>query len=466
MARNARCKLAVMDVTRALPAAGQPMCTARPSVRRSAGLCLLALAALLAGPGVVFANASLQCAQGRPCPAPPMSVWAPYPFYNGNVEYAAGVAFAAAGFLQPQFGLVANAFVSSNGTRAGFLLARDYRIGNSRFFADFSVLGGNFGQVRSFSDGNPDFPEGNAGSNDSDKDNYIEAEGTDLFVRLPVRYLLPIGAGRDEIVHVFRTSGGKLVPGTGTGGQRWNPFSGGRTFLEVITFQREQDLQIDAGGEINQRASGVTLRIQYDNTDWWNNPSEGSRTRLSITRDRSGNRPGDTVWTQAEAQYSKFWSLGESERAQARVLAFDAWLSDVPTWNSFNIVDGEPLYHRPPVYMGSTLGGLFRQRGYYSARFNDRSAINYALEYRHTTQRSLLAGIRMLDRFGVDFTQLVGFVEAGRVAPAFDLGELHDDMKLTFGAGFRASAQSLVVRMDLGASDEGLQVQMFVSHPF
>jgi hypothetical protein len=426
----------------------------------------LALLSLLAGAGPVAATASLQCAEGRPCPAPPVSVWAPYPFYNGNVEYAVGVAFAAAGFVQPQFGLVANAFVSSNGTHAGFLLARDYRFGSSRFFADFSILGGEFGQIRSFRDGNPDFPDGNAGSNDSDKDNYIKAEGTDLFVRLPVRYLLPIGAGRDQVVHVFKTSGGKLVPGSGTGGETWNPFAGGRTFLEVTPFQREQDLEIDTGGDTNLRASGVTVRVQYDNTDWWNNPSEGSRTRLSITRDWSGNRVGDTVWTQAEAQYSKFWSLGESERAQARVIAFDAWLSDVPSWNSFDTVDGEPLFDRPPVYMGSTLGGLFRQRGYYSARFSDRSAVNYALEYRHTTQRSLLSGIRLLDRFGVDFTQLVGFVEAGRVAPEFDLGELHEDMKFTYGVGFRASAQSLVVRADLGASDEGMQLQMFVSHPF
>lgn len=455
-----------MDENRALPAAGRPVGSARASASRHRGVRAVALLGLLAGAGPVAANASLQCAEGRPCPAQPISVWAPYPFYNSNVEYAAGIAFAAAGFIQPQFGLVANAFVSSNGTQAGFLLARDYRFGDSRFFADLSLLGGNFGQIRSFGDGNPDFPEGGAGSNDSDEDNYIKAEGTDLFVRLPIRYLLPIGAGRDEVVHVFRTSGGKLVPGTGTGGETWNPFAGGRTFLELIPFMREQDLEIDTGGEADLKASGATLRIQYDNTDWWNNPSEGSRTRLSITRDWSGNRPGDSVWTQAEAQYSKFWSLGDSERARARVIAFDAWLSDVPTWNDFDLVDGEPLFHRPPVYMGSTLGGLFRQRGYYTNRFNDRSAINYTVEYRHTTSRSLLAGIRLLDRFGVDFTQLVGFVEAGRVAPEFDLGELHEDMKYSYGVGFRASAQSLVVRMDLGASDEGMQVQMFVSQPF
>jgi hypothetical protein len=443
----------------------------RPSAnrgsRRLASLGLVLALSLLGARTPAEASASLQCAEGRPCPSPPMSIWAPYPFYNGNVDYAVGVAYAAAGVLQPQFGFVANAFVSSNGTYAGFLLARDYRLGSeSRLFADFSLLGGEFGLIRSFQNGNPDFPGQDAGSNDSDKKNYIEAEGSDLFVRLPVRYLLPIGAGRNEIIHIYRTQGGLLLPETGSGGERWNPFAGGRTFLELTPFQREQDLESELGQKSNLKTNGVTLKLDYDNTDWWNNPSRGSRTQLAVTRDFSGKEVGDTEWTQVEAQFSKYWSLGASERSQARVVALDVWMSDVPTWNDFDIVDGQPLFQRPPVYMGSTLGGLFRQRGFASSRFNDRSAINYTLEYRYTTGRSLLARFRFLDHFGIDFTQIVGFVEAGRVAPEFDFGTLHEDMKYTYGVGLRASAQGLIVRADLGFSDEGSQIQMFVSQPF
>lgn len=138
----------------------------------------------------------------------------------------------------------------------------------------------------------------------------------------------------------------------------------------------------------------------------------------------------------------------------------------MPSWNDFEIVDGNPLFHRPPVYMGMSLGGLFRQRGFASSRFSDRSATNYTLEYRHTTAHSLLARFRFLDRFGVGYTQLVGFVEMGRGAPEFDLGELHKDMKVTYGAGLRASAQGLIVRADLGFSEEGAQLQIFVSQLF
>jgi len=71
-----------------------------------------------------------------------------------------------------------------------------------------------------------------------------------------------------------------------------------------------------------------------------------------------------------------------------------------------------------------------------------------------------------LERFGVDFTQLVGFVEIGHVAPEFDPRELHEDMKLSYGVGLRASAQGLMVRADLSFSEEGGQLQMFVSQPF
>jgi hypothetical protein len=415
----------------------------------------------------VAATASLHCVEGRPCPSPPMTVWAPYPFYNTNVDYAVGVAYAGTGMIQPQFGFVANAFVSSNDTIAAFVLARDFQLGqDSRFFADFSIFGGEFGRVQSFQSGNPDFPDEVAGSNDSSEDNYLEAEGNDLFVRLPIRYLLPIGAGRDEVIHTYRTQGGLLIKETGTGGETWNPLAGGRTMLEFTPFYRNQELELDIGGERDLATTGITARIEYDNTDWWNNPSKGSRTQFAYTRDWSGDEPGNTPWTQMEAQYSKFWSLGEGQRAQARVIAFDVWVSDVPSWNDFSIVDGERLYERPPVYMGSALGGLFRQRGFATTRFSDRSAINYALEYRHTTETSLLSRFRFLDRFGIDFTQLVGFVEMGRVAPEFDLGELHEDMKFTYGLGLRASAQGLIVRADLGASDEGMQIQMFVSQPF
>jgi len=52
----------------------------------------------------------------------------------------------------------------------------------------------------------------------------------------------------------------------------------------------------------------------------------------------------------------------------------------VPSWNDFDVVNGEQLFHRPPVFLGSTVGGLFRQRGFATTRLNHRSGVNCAAE--------------------------------------------------------------------------------------
>ena len=60
---------------------------------------------------------------------------------------------------------------------------------------------GYFKDAESYSDGNPDFPDERAGSNDSDKDDFIEGDGWDNFFRLRLKYLLPIGHGKDTIIN-------------------------------------------------------------------------------------------------------------------------------------------------------------------------------------------------------------------------------------------------------------------------
>ncbi len=67
---------------------------------------------------------------------------------------------------------------------------------------------------------------------------------------------------------------------------------------------------------------------------------------------------------------------------------------------------------------------------------------------------------------GVQWLQFVPFVEIGRVAPEWDLEELHSDMKWSAGLGLRAWAKGIVVRVDTAVSDEGVGVMMMVSQPF
>jgi outer membrane translocation and assembly module TamA len=145
-------------------------------------------------------------------------------------------------------------------------------------------------------------------------------------------------------------------------------------------------------------------------------------------------------------------------------VAFDYWTSYSPTWDEQS--DGE-ITNRPPAYTGSTLGGLWRMRGYPTQRFNDKAAIYYAAELR------LIPYWNPFDRWptfqkyvGIKWLQFAPFVEVGRVAPEWSFSQLHSDMKWDAGLGLRASAKGIVIRIDSAYSDEGIGLQMMISQPF
>ena len=62
--------------------------------------------------------------------------------------------------------------------------------------------------------------------------------------------------------------------------------------------------------------------------------------------------------------------------------------------------------------------------------------------------------MKLLKWFDIDWWQFVGFAELGRVASDLDIGEMHSDMKLCGGLGFRLLMQKTVIRFDLAFSDE------------
>lgn len=106
-------------------------------------------------------------------------------------------------------------------------------------------------------------------------------------------------------------------------------------------------------------------------------------------------------------------------------------------------------------------------RAYPSQRFNDRAAIYYAAELRVIPDwNPFHAWPAFQDYADVEWFQFVPFVELGRVAPQWELDELHSDMKWSAGFGIRAWASGFVLRVDTAFSDEGGQVQMMISQPF
>jgi hypothetical protein len=72
----------------------------------------------------------------------------------------------------------------------------------------------------------------------------------------------------------------------------------------------------------------------------------------------------------------------------------------------------------------------------------------------------------LINKLYIPWWQIVAFVEAASVAENWSLDDLHTHIKVTAGAGIRASMSNLVIRVDLAGSDEGVEVQMFFGHIF
>jgi len=387
----------------------------------------------------------------------------PYGFYNKDFGVAGAYAHAVTGWPQKQSALIATAMAGSKGSVMGFLMGRDLQMPYTRrLFLDAVVNAGYFQDVDIYTAGNADFPDKRAGSNDSDEDNYVNSDGGwDNYFRLRFKYLLPIGHGKDQIIATQVVDRGLLVDGA-TGGQSWSPFASGLTYLEMRPFYRLQ--QVD-GDDVQKdvKTNGLEFSLFRDNRDFKFNPSRGSALRLKFQRD-FGWLDSSNSWTVVDGELDKYVSLGASDWFRQRVLAFDFWTAYSPTWEEKS--NGE-IENGAPAFAGATLGGLWRLRGFPSQRFSDKAAIYYAAEMRFIPHWNPFDGWPWLQKYlGVQWLQFVPFFEIGRVAPVWNVQQLHEDMKWSAGLGVRFWAKGLVARIDSAVSDEGFAVQMMVAQPF
>jgi hypothetical protein len=387
----------------------------------------------------------------------------PFPYFNDTIGSGIGVAAIAEGYIQDQMLTVCSGMFGTDGNYLTFLMVRDYHVPfMKQLILNPQISVGSFSDVLTYTMDNPDFPDDDAGSNDSDKDNYIKADGDDFWFEFNMKYLLPIGNGKKHIYSNKKLDNGLLVSAK-PGGTSWNPLDSGRTYVEFTPFYRNQDLVADE--KIEQKTAGFDFALTFDNQDFSVNPSNGSYYQIYVSRDW-GEFGSSRPWTVMGGEANKYFDLGTSETARQRVLALSFWTVDCLTWNSSHTENQEEVFHRPPTYKGATLGGLFRLRGYPSTRFNDRSAIYYGLEYRHTLNWNPLKRFTLNGRLDVGWFQLVGFSEIGRVAPNWSLDGLHKDMKWCLGAGVRTMVNNLIIRADLAASEEDAILQLFIGQPF
>lgn len=386
----------------------------------------------------------------------------PFVFFNDLFGVAGGYSYARTAFPQPQSELVVSAMSGTAGSAMLFLRARDLRVpGFERLFADPILSLAYFNGNYVYASGNPRYPLQQAGANGSAYGNYVSGDGWDDYFRVAFRYLLPIGWGRDHVVDAYHLDRGLLVAGA-TGGESLNPLTSGKTFLGLRPFYLSQTLRA-AGHAESQRTNGVDVTLNWDNRDYFVNPSVGQSLTLRWSRDFAWF-DSTSPWTVVSAELDQYFSLGPTDAFRQRVLALDVWTASSPSWG---VGANGTIVNRPPTYAGATLGGWWRMRGYRIGRFSDRAAVYSCAEYRLIPRWNPFDAWPWLqERLGVQWIQLVPFAEVGRVAPSWNLGQLHASMKWDLGFGLRFLARSILVRVDVGASPEGAAVQMMVEQPF
>ncbi len=391
----------------------------------------------------------------------------PFAFYSGALGPSVGASIGNRGYFQPQASTFATIVGSAYGSLYGFLAVRDLEVPNTeRLFINGQINVGHFSEMDIYSDGNPDFAGQRAGNNNSDPENFITGSGSDIKVWSLFGYVLPMGSGSGDPKSRLYLRDGLVVKGA-RDTSVWNPFCNGYTLVGVKPFYRHQNVDTDEAGDLESITAGAEFILRYENTDFHDNPSQGSIQQLRYTRDW-GELGSSAPWETIDFQTTKYVPLAEGMASRQRVLALTAWLIDTPSWDDSDVEDGERVYHRPPNYAGAMLGGLDRMRGYPDGRFNGRSSVYYGAEYRHIPTWNPLRDVGWLNRRNarVQWLQYVAGLEVGRVADEFDLVTLHSEMKVGGLIGLRAMVNTLVVRADIGISDEGGAVQMTIDQPF
>jgi len=389
----------------------------------------------------------------------------PYAFSTDSMGFTIGVGGLLKGYGQEQLLLGATAFGSFDDAVGVFLGMWDYSPSwAQRFFLGAQGMAGHYPNQRAYAA--PFYKPGTdrPGSNDSDKDDYDEESGYDNWTDFKLEYVLPLGSARKDGLFHYKLKGGMLQSAP-VGGRVWNPVKSGVTNLLLRQFNRYRSFETGKG-DIDATTHPVEFAISYNNTDFPPNPSYGSSQYLGVTHDFGWFESPDS-WTFVEFEASKYFSLGESNWAKQRIVALNFWTGDTPSWEENTNADGNiEVSHRPPFYEGATLGGFYRMRGYPIDRFNDRSVIYAAAEYRYTLNWNPIGNVSWLRFLQSDWVQLVGFVEGGRVADEYSLTELFSDWKVDGGFGLRAMFAGAVVRFDVGISDETTSAWVMVGHPF
>jgi hypothetical protein len=375
----------------------------------------------------------------------------PYGFSSEEMGLVVGVAGGISGLPQEQNSFFTTALVSDEGAAAVYAFFSDYQFSRiPRLFLDAAVGLGEFPQQRAYLDTSPPVDKPPAGSNDSSADDYFSTNGLSEWIEIDFKYVLDIGHGRYTPINTYTLSNGLLVGGASGGGVA-NSFKSGRSYLQAKLFQQDRDYD-DVDPSTSLKTRGIGLSVKYDNTDFQVNPSTGNVLEIGFKHD-PGNYDSNS-WTAGELEYSQYFKLTPGAKVEQSVIAINFW-------TAHNFDDDSA-----PYYMGPTLGGLYRLRAYPIERFHDNSAIYYSVEYRVIPESDLLRNLSFLEFASLQWWSVAIFTEYGRVAPDWDLKELHESMKHDIGFSMRIMAAQNIARFDLVWSEDDTATWLMYGHPF
>jgi hypothetical protein len=399
-------------------------------------------------------------------------VYVPYIFSTDSTGFAGGVGVIKQGFIQPQTIAVATLFygaeqdILTNGQNdtanfsGGFFGIFDYRIpGTERFLTSVMGLKSYFPKARYYMYDH---------TNDSDENSYIESAGDMDFLYGTLKYVLPMGDGIDNPEGHYTLKHGFAVGRENYGGG--TPFVTGRTSLGITGFYEHNSFDNylpgaprSTNGIKSWNTNGLRFFVDHDNTDYDLNPSRGYQFKLQYSKD-FGWADSDQSWDFLEFKYNHYINLPTFSFTQQNVLAMSFWTGYSFSWDEESQYLPDIDTHRPPPWEGAKLGGMFRMRGYNTDRFSDKAVAYGTAEYRAILDWNPFRKNEYIP-VSVDWLQVVGFAEVGRVNDTYNL-DLLSDLKYDVGVSLRAMAASVPVRFDVAYSEEGVNFWVMIFQPF
>ena len=296
-------------------------------------------------------------------------------------------------------------------------------------------------------------------------------DGTDQWYEFTLKYLLPIGDGKNPFTN-YKFDKGILISGE-TGAHNFiNPIKSGRTFINVKAFYRNNNLETDNGVKLKPVTFGLEYGLTWENMDYFFNPTCGNYFKFALLDDWGalGSNSEFSAW---KADLRWYIPVYDKESGEApRVLALNFYTMDTPSWYDIKsrttLQDGSEYieYKRPQFFAGVNLGGFKKLRGFINFRYFDKAMIYYSAELRQNLKWNPMEYWDFTRKIGIDFFQVVAFADVGRVAPEWKLSTLHKDLQWSVGGGIRFFMDGIVIRVDVGKGAESTEIQMFVDHPF